>query len=113
MADIASLGTEPTEAPTSIPVPPHLISDGERISEEDMRAVGEADDDALIGSEVAGREAIAVLSKVPPKMALPGFRHDPRHRAFAAERKGFYPQCSRRLGGKDHARGIVDKALLN
>jgi hypothetical protein len=51
-----------------------------------MRAVGEADDDALIGSEVAGREAIAALSEVPPKVGLPGFRHNPRHCVPAAER---------------------------
>jgi hypothetical protein len=57
-----------------------LICDGEGIPEEDVRAVGEANEDTLVGGEVASREVVAflaaLLAEILPEAGLPGFGHD-------------------------------------
>ena len=60
-----------------------LIRDGKGVSEQSMRPVREADDDALIGREVAGRKAIAVhavpLAEMLTEAWHPGVGHDRGH----------------------------------
>lgn len=39
-----------------------VISDRKRMTKEDVRTVGEPDEDALVGREVDGREAVAIFA---------------------------------------------------
>ncbi len=45
-----------------------FILECERMPEENKRTIGKADGDALVTSKIAGREAIAVLTKVLPNL---------------------------------------------